>query len=896
MRGDAKGLYGRVVKGREERVKMHRVHGTAGGRAVAKKCYEETPIVIWCCGYVTNTVPITTDLNPIELSSLRAKFNSQGQKVDSTGETVDPNIAPTPPPAKSTGSNSSPNTNGSNTGRISPAIPVPELATRHKKEVNLLYDGSQVDVDYEARVLQESSANPEGVPLPGVYGVGLGWGLRAVFKDGTKDGSSGRMDGYGIYLKRAATSILGNVIICMGGDSGRVFGEGNDNWDERQKALLKKFGDARERRLSDSPTRSASKAQQLLNSPKANTKGEEKKECSPVRRNISTAPSSPMPNRGKSQAPPDEASTPVANNRKKSIASSSKKKDKEKEKKKEAEEKKDAEVTTAKKKEEKKKKEEENKEKEKEREETNNSPSSSPNKPPSSLTELQKQATVKRLSTPSTSSRPSTSHAALDSVPTPVVTKKMTEEQTQATVRRLSTAKKVEVVEGKEKKSKKSFKSDAELLKSVNRLATVVKKEREQINAEKEKEDQPTQPTLYKTDTGSNPSHETATKTNKKTKKKKRVRPDLPLHTPPRSPPEEGEVVAAPILASTRSDTSESSFQSCNSSLPPTRPTSSEMPESKSGNVNVKEKGRTTPLPNNGWFNASDGGGEKDAKVYQNLTVEVDNNGKKEKSNGGKKEKEKEKEKEKNNLPPLFSPIKQSKKGGKQEPLPSYNSSNYAEAPPPYTPENYQPKSVPASPSNGIWVPGGGAATAPSREQKEAFEKYDAMYQKRSNLYTKLKTNAVKAACSGGGGSGLSGSSSGRRHTSVGGSIGFGGGVTAANGGYGTRNSNNSKVALMTRKIEMEFSMPTFSGPSRNSFSCNRNSGERIHSSKLQLTVPGSKFSSSIGGMGARGRRHTALGFGAGSSAKGDSGVGAMGNKSFAAHVNNVKASRLNKR
>lgn len=40
LRGDAKGLYGRVVKGREERVKMHRVHGTAGGRAVAKKCYE----------------------------------------------------------------------------------------------------------------------------------------------------------------------------------------------------------------------------------------------------------------------------------------------------------------------------------------------------------------------------------------------------------------------------------------------------------------------------------------------------------------------------------------------------------------------------------------------------------------------------------------------------------------------------------------------------------------------------------------------------------------------------------------------------------------------------------------------------------------------------------------
>ena len=40
---------------------------------------------------------------------------------------------------------------------------------------------------------------------------------------------------------------------------------------------MKKFGDARERRLSDSPTRSASKSQLLLNSPKANTKGEEKK-------------------------------------------------------------------------------------------------------------------------------------------------------------------------------------------------------------------------------------------------------------------------------------------------------------------------------------------------------------------------------------------------------------------------------------------------------------------------------------------------------------------------------------------------------------------------------------------------------------------------------------------
>lgn len=31
------------------------------------------------------------------------------------------------------------------------------MATRHKKEVNLLYDGNQVDVDYEAKVLQEVS-------------------------------------------------------------------------------------------------------------------------------------------------------------------------------------------------------------------------------------------------------------------------------------------------------------------------------------------------------------------------------------------------------------------------------------------------------------------------------------------------------------------------------------------------------------------------------------------------------------------------------------------------------------------------------------------------------------------------------------------------------------------
>ena len=237
------------------------------------------------------------------------------------------------------------------------------------------------------------------MPLPNVYGVGLGWGLPAMFKDGTKDGSTGRMDGYGIYLKRAATSILGNVLRGLGGDDALAFGKGNKDWNDRQAALIKKFGEkALERR---------------------STLAEE-------------APSTPSSS-STVRSPTNKAATPSSTKSPTNKAVF-------------AEEKKEG------------------------------SPKARALAGPS----------VERVGTPVSSNRKKAHSAAVadSSVPRPAkVTKVLTEDQQKEIFKRLSKAS--EKQDDKQDSAsaattttkKKSFKSDADLIKSVNRLATVVKRE-----------------------------------------------------------------------------------------------------------------------------------------------------------------------------------------------------------------------------------------------------------------------------------------------------------------------------------------------------------------------------------------------------------------------------------
>jgi hypothetical protein len=54
LRGDAKILYRKVVRGEEKRVKLCKLPTVDE----QKKYIEEADLVIWACGYQTNKIPI----------------------------------------------------------------------------------------------------------------------------------------------------------------------------------------------------------------------------------------------------------------------------------------------------------------------------------------------------------------------------------------------------------------------------------------------------------------------------------------------------------------------------------------------------------------------------------------------------------------------------------------------------------------------------------------------------------------------------------------------------------------------------------------------------------------------------------------------------------------------
>ena len=220
LRGDAKKLYRSVVAGDENRVKLYKILDTAGGRAVVQKCYNDATVIVWCCGYKTNTIPVTSQVPRLAEIPPQSPRNKRSQ--------------PVPPATPTTSNRSSPLTINR------PTSPTVVASTPSKVLMSYKYDGSQVDVDDQGRVLCADPMQADGSPLPNMYGIGLGWGLRANFSNGEKDGSSGRMDGYGVYLKRAASCVLGGIVGVNGRE--RVFGEENSNWDERMSAVVKKFG------------------------------------------------------------------------------------------------------------------------------------------------------------------------------------------------------------------------------------------------------------------------------------------------------------------------------------------------------------------------------------------------------------------------------------------------------------------------------------------------------------------------------------------------------------------------------------------------------------------------------------------------------------------------------
>jgi hypothetical protein len=82
-----------------------------------------------------------------------------------------------------------------------------------------------------ARVI--AAPSPAFIPVGGLLGSGMGFGLKAVLDNGEADGSSGRADGVAVYLKHGATLVLAHVL------GPTVYGEGITSWEDRTAAMRK---------------------------------------------------------------------------------------------------------------------------------------------------------------------------------------------------------------------------------------------------------------------------------------------------------------------------------------------------------------------------------------------------------------------------------------------------------------------------------------------------------------------------------------------------------------------------------------------------------------------------------------------------------------------------------
>ena len=192
LRADAKELWQRVRRGKEPRLRL--VKATAQ-QSIALKLFDEAAVIIWACGYSTNVVDV---LDEAGLRMPLRIFRGQVEVDDQARLLLD---AP-------------------------PAMPPPTSSAKGAQQLQ-----------------QQQQQQPPALPVGNLFGIGLGYGLKATV-DGDReelDGSSGRADGVAVYLKRGATLILGAVL------GPRVFGMQGErqlmSWEERAVALNKRGGD-----------------------------------------------------------------------------------------------------------------------------------------------------------------------------------------------------------------------------------------------------------------------------------------------------------------------------------------------------------------------------------------------------------------------------------------------------------------------------------------------------------------------------------------------------------------------------------------------------------------------------------------------------------------------------
>lgn len=120
-------------------------------QSIVDKILEESSVIIWACGYSTNTIPVYDATGKIiSMSTSKGQYN-----VDDQARIL------------------------ANSHWINP------IATTVKDQANI---------------------------VPNLYGNGLGYGFKAMLENGELDGASGRADGVAVYLKRGATLVLGHVL------------------------------------------------------------------------------------------------------------------------------------------------------------------------------------------------------------------------------------------------------------------------------------------------------------------------------------------------------------------------------------------------------------------------------------------------------------------------------------------------------------------------------------------------------------------------------------------------------------------------------------------------------------------------------------------------------------
>eukprot|EP01041_Mallomonas_annulata_P008230 gene8230-16922_t len=205
LRGDAKRLYQSIRDGHEPRVKLLSVKSiftssdkphpnrsrksnnilTTPSSATPRpsllhlttltgRLFEDATVVVWACGYSSNTMSILDpEGRPIPIYSRPSDSPAQGQvEVDNKGRLL--------------------------------------------------------------RVVSNDLSGPSVVPCEGLFGTGLGFGLRPELFFSREKGktshsklSADRADGISVYVKRAASLVLGAVL------GSRVFGPEAQSWEER---------------------------------------------------------------------------------------------------------------------------------------------------------------------------------------------------------------------------------------------------------------------------------------------------------------------------------------------------------------------------------------------------------------------------------------------------------------------------------------------------------------------------------------------------------------------------------------------------------------------------------------------------------------------------------------